>query len=424
MQLLVVGGGGREHALAWKISRSPLVTRLYAAPGNPGIAEIAECIDIDATDIIRLSNFAREKQIDLTVVGPEQPLVEGLVDDLSSHGLQAFGPTGKAALLEGSKIYTKELMHKHNIPTARHRTFASFEAALAYVEDQPFPLVVKADGLAAGKGVFVCQTLVEATRAIETMMRDRSFGDAGDRVLVEECLTGQEASILAFTDGRTIAPLETSQDHKALGEGDTGPNTGGMGAYSPAPIVTPELFGQIERDVLIPTVHGMNVDERPYSGLLYAGLMLTENGPRVLEYNCRFGDPEAQPILMRLKSDLVPLLLATAQGRLDSVEIEWDPRPAVCVVMASGGYPGTYDKGYQISGLEDIESSDDLQVFHAGTARKNGKLVTNGGRVLGVTALGDTIEQARDRAYEAVEQIQFEKRYFRRDIAAKAISAQ
>jgi len=422
MKVLVIGGGGREHALAWKLSRSPLVTQLFAAPGNPGIGEVAECVDIDATDLVRLANFARDNQIDLTVVGPEAPLVAGIVDHFKSLGMTVFGPSAKAALLEGSKIFTKELMRKHRIPTARFKTFEAYEAALAYVKNEPFPLVVKADGLAAGKGVFVCATVEEATSAIARLMRDRTFGDAGDRVLIEDCLIGQEASILAFTDGRNIAALETSQDHKALNEGDTGPNTGGMGAYSPAPIVTDELFGVIEREVLVPTIHGMNVEDRAYSGLLYAGLMMTDSGPQVLEYNCRFGDPEAQPILMRLKSDLAPILMATAQNRLDQVTIEWDPRPAVCVVLASGGYPGNYDKGYEISGLDQIDCGDDLQVFHAGTKMHDGKLVTSGGRVLGVCALGETIRQARDRAYAAVEKIHFEKCHYRKDIAAKAIN--
>ena len=421
MNVLVVGGGGREHALAWKIARSPMVNRVFCAPGNAGIAGVAECVDIRATDIPRLRKFARENDIGLTVVGPEAPLVDGIVNSFNSSGLKVFGPTQQAARIEGSKVLAKQLMRRHNIPTADFRTFASAGRAKAYVEMVGAPVVVKADGLAAGKAVIVCQTEEEANEAIDRIMVRKDFGKSGSQVVIENKLEGEEASMIAFTDGETIAVMPSAQDHKPAYDGDKGPNTGGMGAYSPAPVVTEELTTQIERDILVQTVHAMNRDEKPYSGVLYAGIMITEDGPKVLEYNCRMGDPETQPLLMRLRSDLVPILLATTEGRLDEMEIEWDPTPAICVVMASGGYPVGYKTGYPIEGLDEVEEMEDVMVFHAGVRREGSQVVTAGGRVLGVTARGDTIRQARDLAYEAVGKIHFKDAHWRTDIGRKAI---
>jgi phosphoribosylamine--glycine ligase len=421
MNVLVVGGGGREHALVWKTAQSPLVDRIFCAPGNAGIAAHADCVQIAATDILGLRKFARENRIDLTVVGPEAPLAAGLVDAFSSAGLRVFGPTRQAARLEGSKVFAKQLMQRHGIPTAPFRTFTAPERAKAYVEMIGAPVVVKADGLAAGKAVIVCPTLTDANEAVDRIMVRREFGNAGGQVVIESCLTGEEASMIAFTDGRTIAVLPSSQDHKPVFDGDEGPNTGGMGAYSPAPVVTEELAAQIEREILVQAVHAMNREEKPYHGVLYAGIMVTDDGPRVLEFNCRMGDPETQPLLVRLKSDLVPLLLATVDDRLEEAQVEWDPRPAICVVMASGGYPGTYQKGVPIEGLEAAAAMKDVVVFHAGTKEDEGTLLTNGGRVLGVTAIGETIREARDRAYSAVSKIHFDGAHFRTDIARKAI---
>jgi len=421
MKILVVGSGGREHALVWKLAQSPMVEKIYCAPGNPGIAEHAECLDIKADDIRALREFARDNKIDLTVVGPEDPLAAGITDEFESAGLKIFGPSRRAAELEASKVFCKSLLRKHGIPTAEFRRFDDAGDAAAYVKSQPAPLVVKADGLARGKGVLVCHTTEEALDAVKMIMVEKEFGDAGSEVVVEEFLTGEEASILAFTDGSTIAPLDSSQDHKPIFDGDKGPNTGGMGAYSPAPVITPEMFRRIEREILVPIVHAMNKDNRPYKGILYAGLMITKVGPKVLEFNVRFGDPETQPILVRMKNDLAPVLLAVAEGKLEEASLEWDPRPAVCVVMASGGYPGSYEKGKEITGLDECKAMEDVVVFHAGTAVQDGKLVTNGGRVLGITALGDGIEAARARAYEAVAKIKFEGAQYRTDIGAKAV---
>jgi len=421
MRILVVGGGGREHALVWKLAQSPLVERLFCAPGNAGIAELAECVEIGATEVLPLRKFARQNRIDLTVVGPEAPLVKGIVDSFESVGLRTFGPSREAARIEGSKVFAKQLMQRHGVPTAQFRVFNAPERAKAYLEMVGAPVVVKADGLAAGKAAIVCRTLQEAFDAVDRIMVRREFGEAGDQLVVEACLEGEEASMIAFTDGRTIAVLPSCQDHKPVYDGDRGPNTGGMGAYSPAPLVTEELARQIEREVLVQTVHAMNREEKPYRGVLYAGIMVTEDGPQVLEFNCRFGDPETQPLLMRLRSDLVPVLLATMDGTLSEAELDWDPRPAVCVVMASGGYPGPYRKGYPIEGLQDAAKMEDVVVFHAGTALEEGQVVTAGGRVLGVTALGPTIAAARERAYEAVGKIHFEGAYCRTDIAQKAI---
>ena len=421
MRVLVVGGGGREHALVWKLADSPMVEQLYCAPGNAGIAEQAECVAIDATDVLGLRKFAREQKVDLTVVGPEAPLVMGIVDMFRSAGLRAFGPDRQAARLEGSKVFAKQLMGRHGVPTAEFRVFTGPERAKSYLEMIGAPVVVKADGLAAGKAAIVCRSLRDAYEAVDRIMVRREFGQAGDQLVVESRLEGEEASMIAFTDGRTIAVLPSTQDHKAAYDGDKGPNTGGMGAYSPAPVITEELAAQIEREVLVQTVHAMNREEKPYGGALYAGIMVTKDGPQVLEFNCRLGDPETQPLLMRLESDLLPILVATMDGTLAEADIRWDPRPAVCVVMASGGYPGGYQKGFPIEGLEDVKRMEDVVVFHAGTAREDGRIVTNGGRVLGVTARGDTVRQARDRAYEAVARIHFQKAYYRSDIGQKAI---
>ncbi len=420
MKVLVVGGGGREHTLVWKIAQSPLVEKVYCAPGNAGTAELAENVPIAADEVQQLMRLAEREGIGLTVVGPEAPLVAGIVDRFEQHGLRVFGPNQRAAELEGSKVLAKYIMRKHGIPTARYDVFETVDAAEQHCRQADYPLVVKADGLAAGKGVFVCKTKDEALKAIYLTMKERTFGDAGNRLVIEECLVGEEASILALTDGETIAPLPTSQDHKPAYDDDEGPNTGGMGAYSPAPVVTAQQYARIERDIIVPIVHAMNKEERPYRGVVYAGLMMTDDGPRVLEFNVRFGDPETQPILFRLQSDLVPVLDGIARGRLGDVEMEWDDRPAVCVVMASGGYPGKYEKGKPITGLDQAAAMEDVMVFHAGTAVKDGRVVTNGGRVLGVTARGADVQGAIDRAYEAVGAIHFDDAHYRTDIGAKA----
>jgi len=420
MRILVIGGGGREHAIAWKIAQSRHVNRLYCAPGNAGTAELAENVELESSDLDGLLKFARAQRIDLTVVGPEDPLAAGIVDRFEQAGLRIFGPSAAAAQIEADKWHAKRLMRQAAIPTAEARAFDNYPDARAYVASREGPLVVKAAGLAAGKGVTVCDEPAQAILALERIMQDRIFGDAGNTVIVEERLTGQEASILAFVDDRTIYVMESSQDHKPVGDGDTGPNTGGMGAYSPAPVVTEPICSRIEQEILVPIVDAMRRSGTPYRGVLYAGLMLTAAGPKVLEFNCRFGDPEAQPILMRLRSDLVEVMLAVLDKRLEEVSLEWDPRPAVCVVMASGGYPGPYEKGKPIEGLDEVSAMPDVVVFHAGTKRQDGAVVTNGGRVLGVTALGSTIAEAQRRAYEAVGKIHFEGAHYRRDIADKA----
>jgi len=422
MNVMVVGGGGREHALAWKISESPLVKKVFCAPGNPGIAHHAECVGLNAEDITGILQFCRQKEIDLVVVGPEAPLCMGLADELREHGgIRVFGPSKAAAELEGSKVFAKKTMHKHAIPTAPFRVFEDAHDAHDYVDRVGAPIVVKADGLAAGKGVIVCRTIEEAHEAVRLIMEERVFGRAGERAIVEECLAGEEASVLAITDGRRIIPLEPAQDHKPVFDGDRGSNTGGMGAYSPVPQVTAAVRDQIERKVLVPTIHAMRMSGRKYQGVLYAGMMLTANGPQVLEFNIRWGDPEAQPLLMRIRSDIVPVMLAAAEGNLDDQTIEWDPRAAVCVVMASGGYPGRYEKGKVIEGLDRAAKLPDVMVFHAGTALSEGRVVTSGGRVLGVTALGRDVAEARARAYEAVDLIRWEGVHYRTDIGAKAL---
>ncbi|NLW82892.1 MAG: phosphoribosylamine--glycine ligase [Phycisphaerae bacterium] len=421
MKVLLVGGGGREHALAWKLSQSDKLDHLYIAPGNPGTADYGTNVDIADTDVAGLAAFAQARKIDLAVIGPEDPLAAGAVDAFEAVGIRAFGPSGAAAQLEADKAFAKQIMRANSIPTAESRTFTSFEDAKAYIASRDEAVVVKAAGLAKGKGVFVCDEPSEAILAAERIMVDGMFGDAGKTVVVEDKLLGQEASILAFVDGRNIYVMESAQDHKPIGDGDTGDNTGGMGAYSPAPIVTDKLMAQIVREVLVPTVDGMNRNDTPYKGVLYAGMMLTQGGPRVLEFNVRFGDPETQPILMRMKGDLLEVMWAVCEGKLDRVNLAWDKRPAVCVVMASGGYPGAYEKGKVIRGLDEAGKLKDVMVFHAGTARNGDDIVTNGGRVLGVTALGETIAAAKASAYEAVDMISFDGAYCRRDIADKAL---
>jgi phosphoribosylamine--glycine ligase len=421
MNVLLVGSGGREHALAWKLSQSKKLKKLYIAPGNPGTAEYGENVAIADTDIDGLIKFSKGADIAFAVIGPEDPLVAGAVDAFEAAGIKAFGPTAKAAQLEGDKAFSKQIMRANSIPTAESRTFTTYHDAKSYIASRDEAVVVKASGLAKGKGVFVCDEPSDGMLAAERIMVDKIFGHAGDTVIVEDKLLGQEASILAFVDGRSIYVMESAQDHKPIGDGDTGANTGGMGAYSPAPVVTDAIMEQIIREILVPTVDGMNRNDSPYKGVLYAGVMLTQGGPRVLEFNVRFGDPETQPILMRMKSDLLEVMLAVADGRLDDVAIDWDPRPAVCVVMSSGGYPGKYEKGKVISGLDEAGKLKDVMVFQAGTAEQGGQIVTNGGRVLGVTAVGDTIADAKQRAYEAVDLIRFDGAYCRRDIADKAL---
>jgi len=423
MNVLLIGSGGREHAIAWKLAQSKNLGKLYIAPGNPGTAECGQNIPVSSDDTEKLLDFAKQNNVGLAVIGPEDPLAAGIVDKFEAAGIKAFGPSGKAAQLEADKAFAKQLMRSSSVSTAESRIFDRFEDAKAYIASRDEPVVVKAAGLAKGKGVYVCDEPSDGILAAEKVMCDRIFGPAGNRIIVEDKLLGEEASILAFVDGRNIYLMESSQDHKPIGDGDTGPNTGGMGAYSPAPIVTEDLMDQISREILVPTVDGMNRTGAPYKGVLYAGLMITAGGPRVLEFNVRFGDPEAQPILMRLKSDLLEVLLAVCDGTLDQVKLEWDPRPAVCVVMASGGYPDDYQKGKKISGLEEAGKLDDVVVFHAGTKEQNGQIITNGGRVLGVTALGRTIADAKAKAYQAVDKINFDRAYCRRDIADKAIKA-
>lgn len=421
MKILVVGSGGREHALVWKIIQSSQVTQVFCAPGNAGISRMAECIDLSATDVEGLLAFAEREKIDLTVVGPEASLVAGIVDRFEEKGLRIFGPTQKAAELEGSKVFSKQFLKKYKIPSAEFKVFKDRKKAKKYIENCGAPIVVKADGLAAGKGVIVAKTVEEAKEAVDLIMAEKAFGDAGARVVVEACLKGEEASFIAFTDGKTVLPLPTSQDHKAIYENDEGPNTGGMGAYSPAPVVTDQLAEYVMKNVMIPTIQGLQEEGRPYKGMLYAGLMIDGEDVSVLEFNCRFGDPEAQPLLMRLKSDIIDIFQACIDGTLDTVEMKIDPRPTVCVVMASGGYPGNYEKGKVIKGLTKADKCPGVEVFHAGTAKNQGRIVNNGGRVLGVTAVGTTLEDAIEKAYAAVDMIQWTQCYFRRDIGAKAL---
>lgn len=419
MKILVVGGGGREHALVWKLAQSPLAEEIYCAPGNAGIADLAECVNIPAEDVDTLLEFARAEEIGLTVVGPEAPLAAGIVDKFTAAGLKIFGPTQAAALIEGSKALAKEIMEKYNIPTAAYASFTDRAAAEEYIRTQGAPIVVKADGLAAGKGVVVAMTEQEALDAVADMLSGNAFGSAGAKVVIEEYLEGEEVSVLAFSDGKTVLPMVSAQDHKRVFDGDEGPNTGGMGAYSPAPVYTEELAEQTLRLVLQPAVDGMLAEGREYKGVLYAGLMVTPKGLKVLEFNARFGDPETQAVLMRLESDLVEIMLAVVDGRLDECTLKWSDDAAVCVVVASGGYPGKYEKGQPISGL-DVEYPDTV-VFHAGTKFVDQQVVANGGRVLGVTAHGATIAQAIEKAYAAVDGIHYDGCFSRRDIGYRAL---
>jgi len=418
MKVLVIGSGGREHALAWKIAQSPLVKKVFCAPGNAGTANVAENIDIPSDNVDALLQFATVTGIGLTVVGPEQPLVKGLVDSFEESGLRVFGPSQRAAEIEGSKVFCKDLMKKYGIPTARYESFDSPDQVKLFTKEDE-PVVVKASGLAAGKGVILCSNAEEARSAVQSIMQEKAFGNAGDQVVVEEFLTGQEVSLLAFTDGKTVLPLDSAQDHKAAFDGDKGPNTGGMGAYSPALVFTEELKQQVIDEIMIPTVRAMAKEGRYYRGILYAGLMLTESGPKVLEFNARFGDPETQPIMMRIKNDIVPIFEACIDGTLAKQSLQWRQEPTICVVMAAKGYPSSYEKGKEISGLNSDENRQAV-VFHAGTKLENGKVLTNGGRVLGVTALGSDINQAIKNAYSAVDKIKWDGIHYRKDIGNKA----
>jgi len=423
MNVLVIGNGGREHALAWKIAQSPRAERVFVAPGNAGTALDAENIDIPATDVARLLKFARENKVDLTVVGPETPLCQGIVDVFTKEGLRTFGPSKAAAQLEGSKVFCKKVLRQADVPTADYRVFRDADSASLYLNSQreDLPVVVKADGLAAGKGVIVCSNRAEALDAVRRVAIDKEFGAAGKQLVIEERLEGEEASVLAITDGRTLLVLPPAQDHKRAFDGDTGPNTGGMGAYCPTPLLDAAQMNLIEEQILVPTVHAMKRSRWPMRGVLYAGIMLTPQGPKILEYNVRFGDPECQPLLMRLQGDLLTILEATVDGRLDEIETpKWDPRPAVCIVMASEGYPGDYERGRPIRGLEEAAKLPDVKVFHAGTATLGDQVITDGGRVLGVTALGTTIAAAKLQAYKAVKCIRWEGAWCRKDISDKA----
>jgi phosphoribosylamine--glycine ligase len=422
MKVLVVGGGGREHALVWKLSQSPRVKEVFCAPGNGGIFQSARCLAIAADDLEGLARFGTDEKIDLTVVGPELPLTMGIVDLFNREGLRIFGTTKGAARLEGSKVFAKDLMRHYNIPSARYRVFDDHNEAVAYIKKEGTPIVVKADGLAAGKGVILADTVQEAVEAIDAIMVKRVFGEAGDRVVVEERLEGEEASFIAFSDGEHVLPLASSQDHKAVYDADQGPNTGGMGAYSPAPVVTPAVHDRIMNQIMIPTVKALAAEGHPYQGVLYAGLMIKEGEPKVLEFNCRLGDPETQPIFLRMGGDLIPIIEACIEGDLTGVEIGWDPRTAVCVVMASQGYPGSYEKGKLIQGLEKVKKMKEVFVFHAGTALKDGTYMTAGGRVLGVTGLGKGIKEAMAVTYRAVSEITWEGVHFRTDIGKKALA--
>ncbi len=419
MKILIIGGGGREHALAWKVRQSPLVDEIFCAPGNAGTSGIAKNVSISAGDINGLLQFAKETGVDLTIVGPELPLVNGIVDRFKESGLKIFGADKRAAVLEGSKSFTKDFCVKYNIPTAEYETFTQMEPAIEYIKTKGAPIVVKADGLAAGKGVIVAQSIDEACQAVTNIMERRAFGDAGAKVIVEEFLTGQEASYIVFSDGENILPLASSQDHKQVNDGDRGPNTGGMGAYSPTPVITKGIEERVIREIIRPTIDGMKAQGRLFTGILYAGLMISGDDIKLLEYNVRFGDPETQPLMIRMKSDIVPVMLACVDGTLGGAEFQWEEKVAVCVVIASGGYPGNYQRGFEINGIDEADAKDDVVVFHAGTMYKDGLVVTNGGRVLGVTALGDDIRSAIANAYEAVNLIHFANAYFRKDIGKR-----
>jgi phosphoribosylamine--glycine ligase len=419
MKVLVIGSGGREGAICWKIKQSPKCDELFCSPGNAGIAKYAELVPLK--NIPEMISFVKDNGISLTVVGPEQPLVDGIVDAFEKEDLRIFGPKKAAAQIEGSKIFSKKLMKKYTIPTAYFEEFENSSEAVLFLNGRTYPLVIKADGLAAGKGVIIAQDKDEAVEAIKAILDGKQFGEAGKKIIIEEFLEGEEASILCFTDGKTIVPMESSQDHKRVFDSDQGLNTGGMGAYSPAPVVTKELLSKVQKEILEPTVKAMEKEGCFYKGVLYAGLMITKDGPKVLEYNARFGDPETQAVLPRLKTDLIDIMEAVIDGKLDKIKIEWETRPAVCVVMASGGYPGDYKKGYVIEGLDEAGGMKDIMVFHAGTSLAGCDIVTSGGRVLGVTALGDTIKDAIEKAYKAVGSISFKDMHYRKDIGKKAL---
>ncbi len=416
MKVLVVGGGGREHALVWKIAQSTKVSEIYCAPGNAGIAKLAKCVNIGAEDINALADFAERERIDLTVVGPEAPLCAGIVDEFQKRGLRIFGPTKAAAEIEGSKVFCRQLLAKWGVPSPKFAVFDNPEEAKSYIRQQGAPIVVKAEGLAAGKGSIVCLTLDEAINAIDRIMVDREFGDAGKRVVVEEFLEGREASVMVFTDGKTVKPMLPSRDHKRLLDNDQGPNTGGMGAYCPVPDIDAALYDQIVETIMKPTIAALAAEGRPYKGVLYGGLMLTKEGPKVLEFNCRFGDPETQAVLPLLKTDLVEICEAVIDERLHEVETQWSDGACICVVMASAGYPGAYEKGKVITGIDDAEREEGIIVFHAGTAQKDGQIVTSGGRVLGVTAVGNDFTDTAEKVYRAVSKIHFDGAHYRRDI--------
>lgn len=420
MKVLIVGSGGREHAIAWKVAQSPRVEKIYCAPGNAGIEEYAQCVDIGAMEFEKLAAFAKEEQIDLTVIGMDDPLVGGVVDVFEREGLRVFGPRKNAAVLEGSKAFSKDLMKKYGIPTAAYENFTDPKAALSYLETARFPIVLKADGLALGKGVLICQDLSEAQAGVREIMEDKKFGNAGNTMVIEEFMTGREVSVLSFVDGKTIKTMTSAQDHKRAMDGDQGLNTGGMGTFSPSPFYTPEVDAFCREHIYQPTVDAMAKEGRPFKGVIFFGLMLTADGPRVLEYNARFGDPEAQVVLPRMKNDIVDVFEACIDGTLDQVDLQFEDNAAVCVVLASEGYPVSYEKGYPIRGLENFKDRDGYYVFHAGTKKKDGQIVTNGGRVLGVVAKGEDLKKARANAYEAIKLVEFDNKYYRHDIG-KAI---
>ncbi len=416
MNILIVGSGGREHAIAACAAKSPKADKIYCAPGNAGIGQIAECVLIQAMEFDRLAAFAKEHDIDFTIIGMDDPLAGGIVDVFEAEGLRVFGPRKNAAILEGSKAFSKDLMKKYHIPTAAYETFDDSKAALEYLQTAKMPVVLKADGLALGKGVLICNTLSEAEEGVRSIMEDKKFGSAGNRMVVEEFMTGREVSVLSFVDGKTIKIMSSAQDHKRAKDGDQGLNTGGMGTFSPSPFYTDEVDEFCKKYIYQATVDAMAAEGRPYKGVIFFGLMLTQDGPKVLEYNARFGDPEAQVVLPRMKNDMIEVMEACVDGRLDEIELQFEDRAAVCVVLASGGYPLAYEKGYPIQGLENFDGKEDYFCFHAGTALKDGKIVTNGGRVLGITAKGEDLKQARKKAYEAAQWVQFEKQYMRSDI--------
>jgi phosphoribosylamine--glycine ligase len=421
MKILVIGSGGREHTLVWKISQSPKVSKVFCAPGNAGISHLAQCVDIGEDNMVGLANFAQKMKIDLTIVGPELPLSRGMVDEFDRLGLKIFGPNQKATQIESSKVFSKYLMKKYNIPSANYAVFQDIKKAFDYVKQQAFPLVIKADGLAAGKGVFIVKGIKQSKEALDSLMKKKIFGDAGEYVVIEEFLEGEEISVLAFSDGETIVPMVSSQDHKKIFNKDKGPNTGGMGAYSPVPFYNDLFENVVLQKILKPAIEGLKTEGREYKGVLYAGLILTKEGPKVLEFNARFGDPETQVVLPRLETDLIEIFNAVIEGNLHKINLKWKDNAVVCVVIASGGYPGKYQKGKVIGGLKSLEEMKNIIAFHAGTKFQDGKVVTSGGRVLGITAWADTIFKAKEKAYEGVEKIYFEEMYYRKDIALKGI---